>query len=229
MDRARPLRAFVTLALLGIGWACAPPNDGEHAQLENASEAVEMNDLEREATAQLSRLVSEHGDYQHAVRWFAERGPEALPFLIGAFEREAPASLLRARIAETFGELGHPGAVPTLASTLGNGELSWECARALGRIGGEEATETLIAALSDERPEVATNAIRALGSLLSEEAAHALVSLLEHESANRRYYAVQSLLEMRPSGWRETLAGHGEREEAGEVRALIEEGLGDAS
>lgn len=174
----------------------------------------------------LSLLGSEHGDYRHAVEWYLAQGRQAAPFLLAALQAEEVSYLQKGRIIETLGELRDGAAVSTMATILLGGELSWECAQALGRIGTQDAESALIRGLFDERLEIITECAKALGHICSDRTWAALQAELSHPNASVRYHAIQSLIQSQAPALQNTLSTHLSNERDPEVRRLIEEYLG---
>lgn len=167
-------------------------------------------------------LGSEHGDYQNAVAWFKHQGKQVGPLLMAALQEGRITPLQRGRIIETLGEIGEDKAIPMLVVTLGSGELSWEAAQALGRIGTRESEEALIQCLQDERLPIVKECTKALGYFHSDTALEALRVQLLHNDPSVRYYAVNALLKIRPAGLKEIVRIHLGTEQDSDVRNLIE-------
>ena len=174
----------------------------------------------------LSLLGSEHGDYRHAVQWFLAQGRHATPFLITALQAKETSDPQKGRIIETLGELQDGAAVSLLITILRSGELSWECAQALGRIGTQDAEYALIRGLHDERLEITKECTKALGHIRSDRTWAALQVELQHPDASVRYHAIRSLIKSKAPALQNTLSTHLRKEEDPDVRRLIEEYLG---
>ncbi len=71
---------------------------------------------------------------------------------------------------KALGEIGDKAAVPALARALrdGEGNVRWDAAEALGKI-GKTAVPTLIKALKDEQWTVRMNAAKILGEISDDE------------------------------------------------------------
>jgi len=173
----------------------------------------------------LSLLGSEHGDYRNAVQWFKDQGKQVSPFLMAALHEERTTYLQKGRIIETLGELRERTAVPLLVTTLQSGELSWEAAQTLGKIGTRDAEDALVQCLIDERLALVKECTKALGYIRSDITFTALQGQLQHADASVRYYAVHSLIQTQPSRLFDTLSIHLSQEQDSDVRRLIEEHL----
>jgi HEAT repeat protein len=173
----------------------------------------------------LSLLGSEHGDYRIAVRWFEQQGPDVVPSLVAALREERTPHLRRSRIVETLGELRDGSAVPALVAVLESGELTWEAAQALGKIGSPGAEQALLRGLGDARLAIVKECTKALGHVRSAAAAAALGRQLLHPDASVRCHAVRALVQARPAGLASTLRSHLPGERDPEVRSLIERHL----
>lgn len=105
-------------------------------------------------------------------------------------------SRIRQEGATLLGELLDPAAVQPLIELLANDEsadVRWSAAIALGNIGSEDATESLIESLSDEDNLVRGRVIEALGKIGSEQANQALRGMLSHPSPDTRGRAAMAL------------------------------------
>jgi HEAT repeat protein len=178
---------------------------------------------DEEMRENLHLLGSEHGDYQSAIQWFRDQGKQVSPFLMAALQEGRTTYLQKARIIETLGELREGASVPLLVTILQSGELSWEAAQALGKIGTQDAEDALVRCLLDARLAIVKECTKALGYIHSEAAFAALQRQLQHADASVRYYAVQSLIQMQPSGLFDTLSTHLSQEQDSDVRRLIKE------
>jgi HEAT repeat protein len=81
-----------------------------------------------------------------------------------------------------LGELKDPGAVPVLVGLLRDEQVNYKVAWALGEIGGKQAIQGLVEALSDKSPDVRVIAIESLGMLEAKDTLPRLRRLLHDES-----------------------------------------------
>jgi HEAT repeat protein len=144
---------------------------------------------------------------------------------MAALQTEGTTYLQKGRIIETLGELRESAAVPILVKTLLSGDLSWESALALGKIGTQDAEHALIRCLQDERLELVKKCTNALGHIHSGPAWAALQVQLRHVDPSVRYYAVQSLITSQAPALQDTLRIHLSKEQDPDVCRLIEEHL----
>jgi HEAT repeat protein len=90
-------------------------------------------------------------------------------------------NLIRSRVAEELGKLGHEAAVGPLLTLFQahSSLLHISAAQALGQLGSHEAIEPLIDLLKAPNPSVRENAVKALGNLGSDKAIEPLMGSLK--------------------------------------------------
>ena len=84
----------------------------------------------------------------------------------------------REKAADYLGEIGDPGAVPSLTEALGDPAISWIAAESLGKLGDARAVQPLIAALGSDEKWLRRNAATALGRIGDPKAVGPLIKLL---------------------------------------------------
>jgi HEAT repeat protein len=130
-----------------------------------------MGPAGRDAVPSLLAALGEPDDVTRSAvaLALAQVGPEAraaVPALLAVMAAQGEA---RFRAVEAVGRIRDPGAVPALCAALGdpNGDMRWQAARALGRIGpkARSCTPSLLGALEDANSDVRMAAVRALPRL----------------------------------------------------------------
>ena len=180
-----------------------------------------------------SQLLAALDDPDPAVSFAAAEAlgriddPAAVPGLLLAIEH--PFEPVRVGAARALGMMGVESAVEPLRAMLLTGEgLEISVAgEALGRIGGTEATDALLAALADAQPTGRWHA--AMGALerIGEPAVAPLVAMLGSEDADSRRNAAQALGWIRSSSATEALVYALKNDDQGTVRGQAAWALGE--
>jgi HEAT repeat protein len=140
---------------------------------------------------------------------------------------EGNGGVVRARALAVLGEIGDPGDVPLLDDALRDGgEVgAWDAAKALAAHRSSEAFEALVATSGAIDDHVAAAATAALGWRRDQRARPTLEALLDHASADVRYQAVGSLIDLGAKPSRTALRARRRVEQDRDVRAAIRKAL----
>jgi len=198
--------------------------DTDHRQ-EKEMSALSMNEIPKEAEEQLDLLASEHGDYRNAVEWFKQQGSTHVQLLIRSFNSKEAVYLQQVHIIETLGEIDADTAVPFLGEVLRSGELTWEAAQALGKIGDEQAEDELIKGLNSNRGELVKESAKALGYVNSNKSFTALKAEINNSDAAVRFHVIQSIILQDKADLLDILNSRLDIEDDADVRKLIEDSL----
>jgi HEAT repeat protein len=138
------------------------------------------------------------GVHLKAIRWLGVLGgPRAVAALIAALDHAS--ADVRTGAGRALGSLGAREAVPALLRQFRQAEPVLDRAvylEALADIGGDEAVETLIAALRDPNERIVEDACEALAALGDSRAIEPLRELLAHPDGGIRRYACVALVDL---------------------------------
>lgn len=182
-----------------------------------------------EVKRQIARLASEHVHEQDAaLTWLLDHRTESRPALIEVVKAGQPVQQVLGALS-LLGRMGEPADVPLLANLLthGNPQFRWGSAQALAQHPSPEALTALLEALEHSDLEVVSAAAVALGVRGDEAARAPLERLLEHRDESIRYRAVFALRQLGAAPSHTALRRHREHETSADVRALIDEALGE--
>ena len=139
--------------------------------------AASTDDVARRAEDLLGQMRAGSDQAYRELRSIQDE--RVLPVLIAALSD--PSERVRGHVCELLGGLRSSTAVRPLIATLADDPSTFVrsvAARALGRIGGPEAEQSLLQALDDPSRGVVGDAVRALGELQSVAAIEPLKALL---------------------------------------------------
>ncbi len=135
----------------------------------------------------------------HAAQALGElKDPRAVEPLIAVLNDEDP--LIQRQAVKALRKISDPRAVDPIISVLNDKSrksyVRMTAAEALGRFGGSDGVESLIAALSDEHWDVRSHAAKALGRIKDPRAVKSLIVALRDQDATVRGYVVDALAEI---------------------------------
>jgi len=167
--------------------------DQDHRLREEAIRGLAACQAHQAVEFVIAALQDSHFEVQYeAVRALGQLKDMRATKPLLAFLEQADDNILGETI-RALGEIGDPQAITPLIALTKKDRFYWVPARALAKIGGQEAVDRFINDLDESSKEIRQRAIQILGLLHNKQAVEPLIRLLRDEDSEIRHEAVKSL------------------------------------